>query len=203
MNDFQLDGSEQYFDILSEISNIGAGNATTALAQMMQKKVDMSVPKVNLVDFKDLGDTIGGEEQIMAGVYLLVEGDVTGSMMFLLPAESAHILLAELMHTPKGEGLEFNEMELSALKEMGNIIVASYLNALSTLTQMSIYPSVPDVCIDMAGAILSVPAAQFGEVGDKILLIQNRFFDDMDMSGYFMLLPDVESYNKIFTALGM
>ena len=98
-------------------------------------------------------------------------------------------------------GDEPNEMEQSALKEIGNIITASYLNSLSMLTQLVIYPSVPALSIDMAGAILSVPAIEFGTMGDKLLLIQTQFFEGLD--GYFILVPDLDSYDKILSALGM
>lgn len=165
MQNFNLNDSQQYFDVLREIGNIGAGNATTALAQMLQCKVDMKVPQVKLLDFQEVGAAMGGEEQIMAGVYLLVEGDITGSMMFLLEEKAAHCLVSKLMQMPMNEEGPFTEMELSALKEIGNIIVASYLNSLSVLTNMVIMPSVPDLSIDMAGAILSVPAIEFGEIG--------------------------------------
>ncbi|MBQ8188854.1 MAG: chemotaxis protein CheC [Lachnospiraceae bacterium] len=203
MQNFSLNDSQQYFDVLREIGNIGAGNATTALAQMLQCKVDMKVPQVKLLDFQEVGAAMGGEEQIMAGVYLLVEGDITGSMMFLLEEKAAHCLVSKLMQMPMNEEGPFTEMELSALKEIGNIIVASYLNSLSVLTNMVIMPSVPDLSIDMAGAILSVPAIEFGEVGDKMLLIQTQFTDDVDLDGYFVLVPDLESYDKILTAIGM
>lgn len=202
MHDFNLNDSAQYFDVLKEIGNIGAGNATTALAQLLQCKVDMKVPQVRLLEFSEVGAAIGGEEQLMAGVYLLVEGDITGSMMFLLEEKAAHSLIAKLMQMPPSEG-DFSEMELSALKEIGNIIVASYLNSLSTLTNLVIMPSVPDLSIDMAGAILSVPAIEFGEIGDKILMIQTEFTDDMTLDGFFILVPDLESYDKILTAIGM
>ena len=197
--------SQQYFDVLKEIGNIGAGNATTALAQMLGQKVDMKVPQVKLLDFKEVGAVMGGEEQIMAGIYLLVEGDITGSIMFLLQEEAAHILVNQLMGVGSGGKMEggFDEIELSALNEIGNIITGAYLNALSMLTNMKIYPSVPDLSIDMAGAILSVPAIEFGEVGDKMLLIQTQFTDEKAIDGFFILVPDLESYDKIMASLGM
>ena len=194
--------SQEYFDILREIGNIGAGNATTALAQMLQCKVDMSVPKVNLLEFKELGETMGGEEQIMAGIYLGVEGDITGSIMFLLEKSSAKFLVSKLMGM-ESSGEEFSEMDFSALKEVGNIITGAYLNSLSTLTNLVIYPSVPDLTVDMAGAILSVPAIEFGALGDRMLLIQTQFFDEIAIDGYFILIPDLNSYGKIMSALGM
>ena len=194
--------SQEYFDILREIGNIGAGNATTALAQMLQCKVDMSVPKVGLLEFKEVGAAMGGEEQIMAGIYLGVEGDITGSIMFLLEKNSARFLVSKLMGMEM-EGEEFSEMEFSALKEVGNIITGAYLNSVSSLTNLKIYPTIPDVAVDMAGAIMSVPAIQFGAIGDRMLLIQTQFFDEVAIDGYFILIPDMESYSKILSALGM
>ena len=98
---------------------------------------------------------------------------------------------------------EFGEMECSAIKEVGNIITGAYLNALSSLTGLKIYPSVPQLGIDMAGALLSVPAVEFGLFADKILLVQTKFSDDIDLDGYFILIPDMESYEKILTSLGV
>lgn len=193
--------SQEYFDILKELGNIGAGNAMTALSQMLQCKVDMSVPQVRLLDFQDVAVIMGGEELVMAGIYLGVEGDITGSIMFLLEQESARHLVGKLMGMKMAE--EFTEMELSALQEVGNIITGSYLNSLSTLTGLCIYPSIPALTIDMAGAILSVPAIEFGILGDKILLIQTQFFDEIELDGYFILIPDLESYSKILSSLGI
>ncbi len=193
---------EQYFDVLKEIGNIGAGNATTALSQMLGSKVDMKVPQVKLLEFKDVGTTMGGEDQIVAGIYLVVEGDITGSIMFMQKKESAKVMVSKLMGGMPSEGDDFSEMEQSALKEIGNIITGAYLNSLSTLTGLKIFLSVPDLCIDMAGALLSVPAIEFGTIGDKLLLIQTDFTDDVELSGYFVLVPDEESYGKIMKSLG-
>lgn len=192
----------EYYDVLKELGNIGAGNATTALAQMLQCKVDMHVPQVRLLNFSEVGEVMGGEEQIVAGIYLAVEGDITGSMMFILEQNAGKALVSKLMGTPMSDG-EFNEIEISAMKEIGNIITGAYLNSLSQLTNLKMLPSVPDLNIDMLNAILSVPAIEFGIMGDQILLIQTRFTDDVDLNGYFILLPDLESYSKILSALGL
>ncbi|MBO4808310.1 MAG: chemotaxis protein CheC [Lachnospiraceae bacterium] len=194
--------SEQYYDVLKEIGNIGAGNAMTALSQMLNCKVDMKVPQVKLLEFKDVATLMGGEEQILVGVFLGVEGDITGSMMFLIELEAAKHLIGKLMGMEIQPG-ELGEMETSAMKEVSNIITGAYLNSLSTLTNMMIYPSVPFLAVDMAAAILSVPAIQFGMVGDKILLIQSQFSDDIDIDGFFVLMPDLESYDKILKSLGI
>ena len=204
MNEISLEKvSESYFDVLKEIGNIGAGNAMTALSQMLQCKVDMKVPQVRLLEFSEVGAIMGGEEQIMVGVFLGVEGDVTGSMMFLVEAKSAKHLINKLMMGMAPEGDEFTDMEMSAMQEVGNIITGAYLNSLSTLTNLKIYPTPPSLTVDMAGAILSVPAIQFGIMGDNILLIQSQFYDDVEIDGYFILIPDLESYSKILTSLGI
>lgn len=210
MKDLSMDElTNQYYDVLKELGNIGAGNATTALAQMINCKVDMSVPQVKLLEFKDLGSLVGGEEQVMVGIYLQVEGDIEGSMMFILSKTAAAHLVNKLMCGMLGidekatEEYQFGEMERSAIREVGNIITGAYLNALSGLTGLKIYPSVPQIGIDMAGALLSVPAIEFGTMGDKLLLIQTKFFDDIELDGYFIMIPDMESYEKILSALGV
>ena len=195
--------TENYYDDLKELGNIGAGNAMTALSQMLQCKVDMKVPQVRLLEFSEVGDMMGGEEQIMVGVFLGVDGDITGSMMFMVEEESARHLIQKITMGMLPPGAEFEEMGLSAMKEIGNIITGAYLNSLSTLTNLKIIPTPPALTVDMAGAILSVPAIQFGIFGDNILLIQSQFYDEIELDGYFILIPDLESYAKILGALGI
>lgn len=201
--------TDQYFDVLKELGNIGAGNATTALAQLINCKVDMCVPQVKLLEFKEVGEIVGGEDMIMTSIFLQVEGDIDGSIMFMLSKTAAAHLVNKLMcgmieiDEGNADEYEFGEMECSAIKEVGNIITGAYLNALSGLTSMKIYPSVPQLAIDMAGALLSVPAIEFGVFGDKILLIQTQFSDDIVLDGFFILIPDIESYEKILKSLGV
>ena len=195
--------TETYYDVLKELGNIGAGNAMTALSQMLQTKVDMKVPQVRLLEFSEVGEMMGGEELIMVGVFLGVEGDITGSMMFMVEEQTARHLIQKITMGMLPSGSEFEEMGLSAMKEVGNIITGAYLNSLSTLTNLKIFPTPPALTVDMAGAILSVPAIQFGIFGDKILLIQSQFHDEIQLDGYFILIPDMESYAKILTSLGL
>lgn len=199
--------NEMQFDVLKEIGNIGAGNATTALAKLINSKLDMKVPKVQMVGFQDLATVMGSEENIMVAVLVTLSDDVEGMMMFLMDVKSAKFLISQMlksmgMDMPIDENAEFSEMELSVVSELGNIISGSYLAALSSLLQLVINISVPYVSVDMAGAILSVPAIEFGKVGDQVLLIETKFGDD-EISGYFILIPEEESYEKIMKALGM
>lgn len=194
------------YDVLKELGNIGAGNATTALSKLINAKIDMRVPKVNLLGFSELAKAMGREEEIMVGILLLLEGDVEGMMMFLLDVSSARALVNSLMGKPSddaGDDINFDEMEFSALREIGNIITGSYLSALSDMTRLTIVSSVPSLQIDMAEAILSIPAIEFSKIGDKVLLIQTQFDDDSQISGYFVLVPELDSYDKILSSLGL
>jgi chemotaxis protein CheC len=206
MSKFSFDNlNSMYFDVLKELGNIGAGNATTAIASMLNLTIDMKVPNVELKAVEDLGSAICPEEETIVGIFLEVQTDITGSMMFLMRLESAHYLVDRLMgnqsRTPNIA--MFSEMELSAMMEVGNIIAGSYLSALSTMTHLTITPSIPYIAVDMAAAILSVPAIQFGQYGDNALLIETEFGDDVQIEGYFILLPDEDSYDKILESLGI
>lgn len=197
MNDMQI-------DVLREIGNIGAGNATTALAKLVNAKIDMKVPRVALVDFPNLSATIGNEEDLMVAVLVTLSVDINGMMMFMMDKKSAIFLIQQMLAGSGMEvGDEFGEMEMSVVSEIGNIISGSYLTALSSLLNMNIDMSVPYTAVDMAAALISVPAIEFGKLGDEVLLIQTDFGDDFDVNGYFILIPELESYGKILSALGL
>lgn len=197
LNDFML-------DILKEIGNIGAGSAATALANMLTKKIDMNVPNVRVMEFKDVAEILGGEENLIVGIYFELSEDVVGNMMFALDMRSAANLSGLLLNREKGPDEPLDEMDISALSEVGNILASSYANSLSALTGLKAYISIPSISMDMAGAILSVPAIQFGHIGDHALMIETVFVEDEKLvSGNFFLLPDLESFDKILSALGV
>ena len=161
MSEFSLDNvNSMYMDVLKEIGNIGAGNATTAIAGMLGTTMKMEVPRVLLMDATKLGDAICPEEETIVGIFLEVTNDISGSMMFLMKLPAAHFLVNKLMGRPQDYNEPFDEMDLSAMKEIGNIIAGAYLSALSTMTNLKILPSIPYIAVDMAASILSVPAIQ-------------------------------------------
>lgn len=190
-------------DILKELGNIGAGNAATALSSLISKKVDMSVPNVRILEFKDVAQVLGGEENLVIGIYFGLSEDVVGNIMFALDIDSA-INLSNILYNRKKDNKELDEMDLSAISEVGNIIASSYANSLSSLTGLKIFISIPSMSIDMAGAILSVPAIQFGHVSDHALMIETIFEEDQNLvAGNLFFLPDLSSFDKILTALGV
>lgn len=190
-------------DVLKELGNIGAGNAATALASMISKKIDMKVPNVRIMEFKDVAEILGGEESLVVGIYFELMEDIIGNMMFALDLDSA-INLTNVLYGRKKEDKELDEMDISALSEVGNIIASSYANSLSSLTGLKMFISIPSISIDMAGAILSVPAIQYGHVSDHALMIETVFEEEQNLvAGNLFFLPDLSSFDKILIALGV
>ena len=185
--------NDRYVDVLRELGNIGAGNATTAIASMLSIRVNMNVPKVELLEVSKLGASICPEDEIIVGILMEIKMDIEGSMMFLMRLDSAQYLVNKLMMRDSEYKAEFDEMDLSALKEIGNIIAGSYLSALSAMTNLVISPSIPYLAVDMAASVLSVPAIEFGQYGDHALLIETEFGDDFMINGYFILMQEQES----------
>lgn len=194
--------NETYIDVLKELGNIGSGNAITALASLIGKKIDMKIPTVRLMELNEVQDIFGLADTIIVGIYFDLEGSVNGNILFSLDIESASYLIQYLMGVNVGD--EFTEIEKSALEEIGNIMAGSYVSSLSTLTNLDMKISPPAISIDMAGAILSVPAIKFSELSDKILFIETEFFEGNRLiKGDFFLIPDIESFDKILNALGV
>ena len=198
LNDLQI-------DVLKEIGNIGAGNAATTLSMMLSKKVAMSVPQVKIIGIQEIANILGGPENQVVGILFTLSKDIEGMMMFILKQEFAHLAVNQLMGRELESFSDFEEMDLSALKEIGNIMAGSYVNAISSLTNFEIGISVPGIAIDMAGAILSVPAIQFGKIGEKVLFIEEEFIggDRENVNSYLILIPEIDSLHKILKILGV
>lgn len=198
----QLDSFQM--DVLREIGNIGAGNAATALARMLDRKIDMKVPKIKVMQFSEVSEVLGTAEEMVVGILLGVQGDINGSIMFVLDIEATRLMLNLIFGRAPDVALEFDEMNCSAIQELGNILAGSYLSALSTLTNLNIMPDVPSLAIDMAGAVLSVPAIAQAKASDTVLYIENEFIDGQDtVLGDLFLIPEEGSYAKLMKALGV
>jgi chemotaxis protein CheC len=195
--DFQL-------DVLREIGNIGAGHAASALSLLLGKPVNLGVPKVRLIPFEETCDSVGGPEQVVAAVFLRVSGEVSGNLFFLLRVEAARVMLRKLPGMAAGPCESFSGLESSALGEIGNILAGSYLSAFADLTGLNMQPSTPALLLDMAGAILGSSLAQYGEIGERALLIDTRFLrGEEEWEGHFILIPDPDAFDPIFRSLGV
>ncbi|MDG0793565.1 chemotaxis protein CheC [Cohnella ginsengisoli] len=196
--------AEFKMDVLREVGNIGAGHAATALSRLLDKPIDMAVPKVSFIPFEDIADRVGGAEEVVVAIFLRVEGEAPGNMFFLMSQNQARALLQGLLSFELSDGPQYTEMELSALSEIGNILAGSYLSSLADLTGLPLSPTVPAIAVDMAGAILSYGLVQFGTMGDEALLIDTTFLeDDRRAEGHFFFIPDPESFERLFRALGV
>lgn len=190
-------------DVLKELGNIGSGNAATALSTMISNRVDMNVPQVKILDFQDVPKVLGGEETPVVGIYFEMSGELSGNIMFVLSLESAKNL-TNILFRRDDTSYELDEMDLSALSEIGNILASSYINSLSMLTGMKINVSVPSLSIDMAGAIISVTAIQFGYIADNVIFIETAFEEGNNtVSGNLFMIPEIESFAKLLNSLGV
>lgn len=197
--------NEVQLDVLKEIGNIGAGNAATALATMLNERVDIAVPRVRITDFDTAVRALGGAEQMTVGVLVEFSGEAKGIIMFLLKMEDANRIMSILVgEEEEEEAGRLSEMKLSAIKEIGNILSASYMNSISMLTGLAIQVSLPTVAIDMAGALMSVPIIQFGEVGDKVMFIEESFMTEgNDLRSNVIMFAEIETVEEIMKRLGL
>lgn len=198
--------NDMHIDALREIGNIGSGNAASSLAMMLSVQVDISVPVVRILDYEQVMDELGGPEQMIVGLLLCLDGDVNGMIMFLLHQEFANKLIGSLLGEAPDVGAqgEIDEMSYSALQEVANIMAASYVNAIGSLTNLNINISVPSMCVDMLGAILSVPAIHYANISDKMIFIEDKFSGQgLETPNHILLIPDVESLGKIMDRLGI
>lgn len=200
----------EHLDILKEIGNIGAGNAATALSQMLNKTIDMKVPAVKVVPFNEISNSVGGEEVVVAAIFLRIEGDAPGNMFFMLPVDEASRLVQQLVGDPTINFSEepIDEMGASAFNEVGNILAGSYLSALADFTKLNLQPTPPDLAIDMTMAILSFGLVELSQSGDFAIVIDTEINElgadeTIQSKGHFFLLPDPDSLIRIFQSLGV
>ena len=195
--------SDEQIDLLREIGNIGAGNAATALATMLDEKVDMSVPSVRITGFDEAVMSLGGAETMTVAVLVNFSGDANGMIMFLLNVEDAKSIMDILIGEDDGEE-ELSEMKLSGIKEIGNILSSSYLNAISALTGLTINVSVPYVAIDMVGALMSVPIIEFGAIGEKLMFIEENFLGETnELKSNMIMFAEIDTLKTIMQKLGL
>jgi chemotaxis protein CheC len=197
--------SEAQLDALKEISNIGMGHAATALSQLIGEQIRLRVPRVTVTDISQVPELMGGAEKVVAGITLQILGDARGNILLVFPRESAQRLLACLLRQEE-KGLVLNEISVSTLKEVGNILASAYLNALGSLLHMTLIPSVPLFAYDMAGAVVDYVLIELSQAGDLALMVETEFHgassDAAAIKGHFFLLPDPASLHLVLDAVG-
>jgi len=209
LSDFLANLNAEQLDVFQEIGNIGSGNAVTALATMLDREIDMSVPKAQIVPFNKIVNVLNGPESLMVGILLGMVGDMNGYVLLAMTPDEAFELASLAFGERREPPLVLNsetvdEMDRSALMEVGNILVGSYLSALAELTGMNLQATPPNLAIDMAGAIISTVAIEFSQFGDNVLFLETTFKSQgSNIAGHFFLIPDDASFQALLDALGI
>ncbi|KUO95049.1 chemotaxis protein CheC [Ferroacidibacillus organovorans] len=190
-------------DVLREIGNIGSAHAATALSTILDHRVDMNVPLVELVEFDHVADLVGGPEEVVACVFLRVEGELSGNLFLILSISAAKRLIANLLPAVDEEA-PFAAMEVSALAEIGNIMAGSYLSSLATLTKLKLSPSVPSTAFDMAQSLLTIGFLTGAESRGYAMIIHTQLASSLkDDHAHIFFLPDPGEENILLHALGV
>ncbi len=191
-------------DVLGEIGNIGSGNAATALSEMLGHPINIDVPEVIILDYDNVMNILGGPEKIISAVLVELSQDLSGIMLFIQEKDFLSSVMSEIMMKPIESFDELDDMDRSAIVEIGNILMGSYVNAVAQLTGLHIDISVPSHTINMAGAILSVPLVSVAEEYDYIVMIKANFLiEDKRVSGDIFMVLDMGSLKKMLTNLGV
>lgn len=191
-------------DTLREIGSIGTGNAATALSSLLGKEVRIATPEVRIMGYNEAIEWIGGPEEITAGVLVKLGGQINGIMLMVEQLEFLNLVLESMFSTKVSDYSQLGDMERSMLTEVGNIMISTFINALSGLSGLSIDLTVPCLTVDMQGAILTVPMAEYGGQSDYIMTIGGDFIcQQKQVPCRLLLSPDVRSLNFLLRKLGV
>lgn len=189
-------------DVIKEVGSIGTGNAASALSSLLGAPVRMLLPQVSVLDFNDAISEIGNPETIVAAVMVKMSEEISGIMLFILKPDLVNDIIGRLLNHQIDDYLQLDQMDISALNEVGNIMISSYVNALSTLAGVNITLSVPEIAVNMVGGIMSVPMVEFGYQTDKLMMIRGKFIiDEKVLDSDLLMLPDITSLNYLMKKL--
>lgn len=193
-----------HLDVLREIGTIGAGRSATALAELLNCKVEISLPETKLIPLESLDRILGNPDDMFFVLDIGLEGDIKGRVFFLLPPQQAKILGSTLLGKPEEE-LDNNDLLFqSSLKEVVNILTGGYMNVLSDMTGLTILYSTPSLAIDMIAALLDFFFIHIAQYSDEAIFIKTQLkVRNMDFQGMFLFFPDLESLRKLFDILGV
>ena len=191
-------------DTLREIGSIGTGNAATALSQMLGREVRITLPEVRIMGYNEAIEWIGGPEAVTAGVLVKMSGQMSGIMLSVQSLEFVNLVMCSMFETPVGNYEELCDLGQSAMVEIGNIMISTFINALSGLAGIDVNLTVPAFAVDMQGAILAVPMAEYGGMSDYLMTIGGNFVcDGKQVPCHLLLSPDLRSLNFLLRKLGV
>lgn len=192
-------------DALREVGNIGSGNAASALAQFLNRKIDMAVPSASIMELNEIPNLVGGPDKPVLGIFLKIMGEISGRFLLMIPESTSIKMLKALIPGCEIDSMtKMGEMEGSCMREIGNILAGAFLNALSVLTQTPMLNSLPAMNFDYAGAMIDNVVADMTAVSDKVLMIETSFIEEEeDMRIHIFILPAPDSLNLLLKKIGV
>ena len=200
--DREVELDEMFKDFMRELGNIGTGNAVNALSQLLNCPLEIDTPNLRILPFQQLTEILTEAETPLAGIMVEVFKEVEGMFLFLLDETFTRQIVHLALGVEMWDFMSLTEMEESLLLELGNIMCGSYIRALSQLLDIEMDVSVPQIKIDMGGAILTDAALRFLRTGDELLMIDNLFrMDTGTFSGRILFLPEMDSLQVLLGKL--
>lgn len=198
------DLTDMQLDALREVGSIGAGHAATALSQLVDRTVGLEVPTLEVVQISDVPNVFGGPEQLVFGAFARLLGDITGSVLFMVPRADG-LVLTDLLHgRPAGTTQELGADQEALLHHVGTILISAYLAAIARLAGLDVLPTTPAMAFDMAGALLEAVLAEVGMYADAAVLVRTVFAAQGDVvEAALFFVPDPESLSTILSRIGM
>lgn len=191
-------------DAMRELGSIGTAHAATALSELLMEQVKMSVPNIHILGYNETFARMGNPEEQVAGVMVMLEGGMNGMMLYIQRMELINIVMDRMFHKTITHMDNLGELERSALLEIGNIMISSYMNAISDMTGITIHLSVPAFTVNMLGGILAVPMVEMAYETDKIMTIEGSFlFEGDQLESNLLMIPEVEGLNQLLEKLGV
>jgi chemotaxis protein CheC len=192
------------FSAVREITNIGLGHATKALSDMTGRAFTMSVPDIESLTLEEVPEMLGGSEYQAAGIYMPIGGDFTGHIAFLMSWPCAQALWRMVRGSGPQSSLEVSEMDASAMLEIGNVLIGSFLNALSDSAGLSMVATPPYLAVEMSSAILDSIVCE-ASIGEHVALALRTQIHDTEgaMEGFFVFIPSVGGLKHVFATLGI
>jgi chemotaxis protein CheC len=189
-------------DALREIGTICAGNAATALSQLLDKQIHIVVPQILFLPLEEVPSVVGGVDKLVVGLVLRVLGDLPSTIVFLFNQRDAMSLAGLMTGKSVTDNVIISEIERSALKEVGVILANAYLGALGSFVGLGLVPRVPEVITDMAGAIIDYILIELSVKSSFALLIESEFKQpEASIAGHFFLIPDPAGFELILRAI--
>ncbi|MFQ6135626.1 MAG: chemotaxis protein CheC [Candidatus Hydrothermarchaeales archaeon] len=188
------------FDTLRELGNIGANGACNSLSKMLGERVDIQVTNAQIVDIVQVPRLVGGPETIVGAIYVRILSNIPGAMLLIFSRDSTLSLVDMLLGRDVGTTKTLRELDESAFRELGNILIGSYLSAVADFLHIKIDQSIPHMSFDMVGAITDFVAIEIAKFSERAVLIQTEFRFEKIEGDIFMIIDPTSAEELLKSA---